>query len=244
MSTKNTCDASNENEQKILTRAAIPETVDWTPYCNEIQNQGTCGSCWSFSSVAAIETRFHIKNNITDPKNKVKLSEQQMIDCDTAYGSLGCSGGLAVQVFAAVKDKGITYSQNYPYVTKQNSCKTNNTNLNYVTDYKFLVSVRGDETALKLSVSMGPVSVGIDSSQESFRYFKTGVYYDPDCRSDLEYLDHEVLVVGYGTTADGNYYWLIRNSYGTTWGDSGYFKLARNFGNHCGVAGDTSYPIV
>lgn len=112
-------------------------------------------------------------------------------------------------------------------------------NIKYISG--FLHGPPGSEAELKASVALRPVSVGIDAL-DSLNNFKTGVYYDAKCTTSK--MNNEVLVVGYGTTKDNVDYWLIRNSWGTTWGDNGYFKLARNRANHCGVSSDTNQPIM
>ena len=96
---------------------------------------------------------------------------------------------------------------------------------------------------MKLAVAtVGPISVAIDASHSSFLFFdKTGVYYEPNCSST--YLDHAVLVVGYGSE-NGQDYWLVKNSWGTGWGDNGYIKMARNRYNNCGIATEAVYPLV
>lgn len=112
------------------------------------------------------------------------------------------------------------------------------------TDVGFMDVESGNEDKLKEALAtVGPVAVAIDASHESFQFYSQGVYYEPQC--DSTQLDHGVLAVGYGTDEQsGQDYWLVKNSWGTVWGDQGYVKIARNRDNHCGVATQASYPLV
>jgi len=103
---------------------------------------------------------------------------------------------------------------------------------------------QSSELALQDAVAtFGPVSVAIDAAHPEFEYYSSGVYYNPNCKNDVDSLDHEVLVVGYGTD-NGQDYWLVKNSWSTYWGDQGYIKMARNKGNNCGIATQATYPLV
>ncbi|PFX14979.1 Cathepsin L [Stylophora pistillata] len=121
-------------------------------------------------------------------------------------------------------------------------CKYNASSVG-VDDTGFVDVKHGNEDALKSAVAtVGPVSVAIDAAHTSFKHYKDGVYDEPDCSSVN--LDHAVLVVGYGTTADEKDYWLVKNSWGNGWGMDGYIMMSRNKDNQCGIATNASYPLV
>lgn len=92
--------------------------------------------------------------------------------------------------------------------------------------------------------TVGPVTVAIDASQRGFQFYKDGIYLDSNCKNKQEEMNHGVLVIGFGTEADGKKYWLVKNSYGAQWGNGGYVKMAKDAGNHCGIANSASYPLV
>lgn len=103
----------------------------------------------------------------------------------------------------------------------------------------------GDEDALKHAVAnIGPISAAIDAGKKSFQHYKDGIYFEPECGNTLDDLNHAILIVGYGVEASGDKYWLVKNSYGPAWGIGGYFKLARDSNNHCGIATQAFYPLV
>lgn len=146
--------------------------------------------------------------------------------------------------FRYIKDnRGIDTESSYPYLAEDEKCHYKPRNSG-ATDRGFVDIESGNEQKLKAAVAtIGPVSVAIDASHESFQQYSEGVYYEPECSS--EELDHGVLVVGYGTDEEsGQDYWLVKNSWGDSWGDKGYVKMARNKDNHCGIATQASYPLV
>lgn len=141
-----------------------------------------------------------------------------------------------------IKNRGIAPSSIYPYKGVDQPCKFNNTRFSDRLS-SYIKLTPGDELGLAQAVaSIGPIAVAMDGSLDTFFSYKSGVYYDVRCRSSN--LNHAALIVGYGTDIKWGDYWLVKNSWGSTWGEEGYFKIARNRDNHCGIASYIVYPIL
>ena len=168
----------------------------------------------------------------------VTLSEQNLVDCDPK--NYGCKGGLEIYAFDFVMRKGISLEKDYPYEGKKGTCRFSKSKKSIpISSYKSLREQDEVKLTKYLSTS-GPIPVGIDAGPRSFQHYSTGVYYDESCKKDR--LNHSVLLVGYGSDKNGDYY-IMKNSWGTGWGDMGYMKIARNRQNTCGIASDATVPL-
>ncbi|KAM9466200.1 cathepsin L-like peptidase [Clarias gariepinus] len=217
----------------------LPDTVDWRKegYVTEVKDQGFCGSCWAFSATGSLEGQTFRKTG-----KLVSLSEQQLVDCTCLYGNIGCQGGWMDWAFLYIIDNnGIDTEESYPYMARNMPCKFNPATVGAICTGSVDIN-SGDEKALQEAVAtIGPISVAIDASHTSFQLYKSGIYDEPACSSSR--VNHGVLVVGYGTER-GNDYWLVKNSWGVSWGDNGYIKMSRNKNNQCAIAKYASYPLV
>ncbi|MBN3300019.1 CATK protein, partial [Amia calva] len=215
----------------------LPKSIDYRKlgYVTPVKNQGSCGSCWAFSSVGALEGQ--LKKTTGTLRS---LSPQNLVDCVTDND--GCGGGYMTNAFKYVSNnRGIDSEESYPYVGQDEQCAYNKTG-KAATCKNYREIPEGNERALQAAVAkVGPVSVGIDATLYSFQFYKKGLYYDPACTS-LK-VNHAVLVVGYGSEK-GQDYWLLKNSWGPNWGEKGFMRMARNRNNHCGVASFPVFPIV
>ncbi|OHS95824.1 Cathepsin L1 [Tritrichomonas foetus] len=209
----------------------IPESLDFRErgVVNEIQNQGGCGSCWAFSAIGAMESIHALKFG-----ELLKLSESNLVDCvDLCYG---CEGGIMDAAYYYVhehQDGKFMLASDYPYTPSQGTCKFDSSKaVSYLRSMNGIVS--GTEDALLNSlVAYGPNAVAIDASPLNFQFYKMGVYNDWTCPKDV---NHAVILVGYGEN-----FWIVRNSWGKTWGESGYVRMARHMDGICGI---TDYVVV
>jgi len=217
-------------------KVAPPSSWDWRDHnaVTPVGNQNQCGSCWVFSVVEAVEGCHAI-----DTKKLVPLSLQQVLDCDT--DSYGCNGGFLDNGFEyIIKNGGIDSAACYPYKGEDETCSYNKSCCaSTLKSYKDVIA--GSEDDLLAATFSVPVAVAIDASQSSFQFYSSGVYYEPACSSTN--LDHTLLTVGWGVTSNGDKYYIVKNSWGTAWGNEGYILMARDRNNNCGIATEASYPI-
>ncbi|KAJ9567178.1 hypothetical protein OSB04_003144 [Centaurea solstitialis] len=225
------------NRGGLLTQSSndLPKSLDWREKgaVTHVKDQGSCGACWSFSATGAMEGINQIFTG-----SLISLSEQELVDCDRSFNN-GCDGGLMDYAYEfVIKNHGINTEDDYPYKRKQL----------LAIETKKVVTIDGyndvpenNEDLLLQAVATQPVSVGICGSERVFQSYSKGIFKGP-CSTAL---DHAVLIVGYGSK-DGDDYWIIKNSWGTSWGMDGYMYMARNTGKANGVCGINmlaSYPI-
>ncbi|KAF8409888.1 hypothetical protein HHK36_002406 [Tetracentron sinense] len=228
-----------ESSQDFSYRDAgdFPKSVDWRKKgaVTQVKNQGACGSCWAFSTVAAVEG---INQIVTG--NLTSLSEQELIDCDTSFNN-GCNGGLMDYAFSfIVSNGGLHKEDDYPYHMEEGTCAKEKEIQEVVTISGYEDVPANDEESLLNSLVHQPLSVAIEASDRNFQFYSGGVFSGP-CGTDL---DHGVAAVGYGSTNDSDYI-IVKNSWGAKWGENGYIRMKRNTGKSeglCGINKMASYP--
>jgi C1A family cysteine protease len=228
----------SRNAPKHFADAAPPASVDWRTQgaVTPIKDQQQCGSCWAFSATGSMEGAWAISK-----KKLLSLSEQQLVDCSQAQGNYGCSGGLMDYAFEyVIANGGITSEAKYPYTAMDGTCKSPlPASVATISSYQDVAA--NNDAALQAAVALGPVSVAIEADQEAFQFYSSGIFSDPTCGTNL---DHGVLVVGYGSQSSKNF-WIVKNSWGDSWGDSGYIQMIRKKGaGECGINMQPSYPVV
>jgi cathepsin L len=199
-----------------------------------VKNQGQCGSCWSFSTTGALEGMFKLSGN-----SLTSFSEQNLVSCDNS--DQACNGGWMDNAFQYVqKNGGICTEQDYPYVSGNGrvpSCDSSCTKVAGSAPTGFKDVQTNSVDSLTSAVQGRPVSIAVDADSQWQLY--TGGVISSGCGQQL---DHGVLLVGYEQN-DSDNYWLIKNSWGPSWGESGYIRVARGSDNQCGVLSAPSYPI-
>jgi KDEL-tailed cysteine endopeptidase len=225
--------------------AVVPSSVDWRQQgkVTSVKDQGQCGSCWSFSSTTTAESAWAIAGG-----QLIDLSEQQLVDCATgiSYGSHGCSGGQMSGAFKYLIQNGQCALNAYPYVSGTTqvggTCQKCDPVTRFSTCYEITAN---DQVALTSAIVQQPVSIAIEADTKYFQLYSSGILTDAaKCGQNL---DHGVAIVGYGDD-NGQKYYTVKNSWGTSWGENGYVRIARSVSTNdpgvCGVAMMASFITV
>ena len=219
---------------QIFDESANAETVNWVTAgaVTPVKDQGQCGSCWAFSTTGSLEGAHFVASG-----ELLSFSEQQLVDCAyIKYGNYGCNGGLQDNAYnyyeAGYKAE---LESVYPeYTASKGSCRYDASSATAVTVSNYDAITPDSVSQMKAGLQQQPLAVSIEADKMVFQTYTSGVLDSTKCGTSL---DHAVLAVGYGNdAASGLDYWLVKNSWNTTWGDQGYIKLAIVDGEGiCGV---------
>jgi len=223
-------------DYSLLNETVTADAVDWTTKgaVTPVKNQAQCGSCWAFSTTGSVEGAFQIAGNPL-----TSLSEQELVSCDNAAhggSDQGCNGGLMDNAFKWISKNGLCTESDYPYTSGHGQTGTCQTTCQKVVTVTGYTDVPG-ESGMLAAISKGPVSVAIEADKSAFQLYKGGVLDNAACGKKL---DHGVLAVGFGTDSGKDYY-KVKNSWGATWGESGYIRMVQGK-DQCGIADSASYP--
>ena len=172
-----------------------------------VKDQGFCGSCYAFAVVGVTESMHMISRGSYFPN----LSEQQIVDCSTE--NLGCNGGWRDKAMNYIKNNGLVSETSYPYTASKGSCKKNSGTWKVNS-----VTLNSGCAALRSAVRKGPIAVGVAAS--SWSGYASGVFQCPSNGN----VNHAVVLIGYTSLR----HWIIKNSWGKTWGDDGYMTISNS----------------
>ena len=205
-----------------------------------VKDQGACGSCWAFGTTGSLEGAHFVATG-----ELLSFSEQQLVDCaGLNYGNYGCYGGLQTYAYAYYEAGHAAMTEDvYPYTSGGGQmtfdCKYDSSETSGVDVSTYTNVATYNEDQMQAALVKQPVTVGIEADQGVFQWYTSGVISSSTCGTNL---DHAVLVVGNGNES-GMDYWLVKNSWNTSWGDQGYVKLQKDsYAGACGVQIDPQVP--
>jgi len=220
-----TVNAGYQPPSSVSAAAAAPKLVaatskNWNALgkVTRVKNQAQCGSCYAFSAIGALESALAIKG-----KPLTEYSEQEIVDCSSSYGNGGCNGGLMSKSYNYIRDKAVALGKDYLYKGTKGACSIKTqTGRVKVTGYKTLSTFTID--GLISAINTMPVAVAFEVMND-FMYYKSGIY-KPSVSSCGSALNHGVLATGYYRNTASDSYIIVKNSWGTSWGEAGYVRMA------------------
>ena len=246
---------------EVFDEPDLPDYINWVEagFDPPVRDQGRCGSCWAFSAIGALEGA-----HFAATKELLSLSEQQLIDCSGFYDCYtydfkdyclnGCHGGNQIAAFKYFQDgnKFAMFESDYPYTSgaqgdDSTNCLYQHSKTTNVTVFDWKLAKLAYTHTIKADLQKMPLAVAISANNIYIHSYTSGIIDGPDCGFGLyNGMNHAVLLVGYGTDeATGFEYWLLKNSWNTTWGDKGYFKIKFDDGyGYCNVQTFYAYPIL
>lgn len=236
-----------EWHERTVEDGDLKRAVDWRSAGGvaPIKDQGTCGSCWAFGTVAALEGALFVKTG-----ERLALSEQALVDCSWPEGNNGCDGGEDSFAYEwMLHHQGAPSTAEYgPYLNADGACHVAAANPRHEPSLQIKAWARVNDTVADIMDALqtrGTLVVRIVASPLSFYFYGGGLYDvdDAECSRDADKSDHIVALVGYGFEESGLGYWILRNSWSVHWGEGGYMKIGM-YDNVCGVLNTATYPVI
>lgn len=236
--------SQSANTEKVLFKTLqLPTRCDWREgKVTKIKNQLNCGSCWAFATVSTVESAYLIKHNLS-----LDLAEQELVDCGSntqKYYNKGCQMGFSDIAFDYIHDNGLVEETFYPYHAQDQKCDNETLHHHkkfFIKSYNIIPFNSTDELIMEAIHNFGPVSAAINADSPVFRHYSSGIIRN--VMPGVIIPNHVIAIVGYDTI-NGTDVFILRNSWGTGWGNHGYAYLARSNQNQMGINNYVVYPVL